>query len=91
MNNFIENTLYTIWSTAEFNYKTSEEKQSQVDAFHSIEWYVQTSRASVAWVRALAKANPKKLLNHILNAEDQSIDSQITRTTNYLRRYCGFH
>lgn len=82
--------LYNIWRIAEFDYSSIEEKRNQVDAYNSIEWYVQTGRSCIAWERSLKKANPKKLLKHILKQDDQSVDGQIKAATEYLRRYCNY-
>lgn len=82
--------LYNIWRIAEFDYSTIEEKYSQIDAYHSIEWYVMTGRSCLAWENALKKANPKKLINFILKQDDQSVQGQVESTTKYLRRYCQY-
>lgn len=87
--NQIENTLYELYFAAEFNYQTADQKRAQVDAYRSIEWYVNTCRASAQWCKALAKAKPITLLKHILKSDDQSVDGQIAATTKYLARYCG--
>lgn len=81
-------TLYNIWRTAEFFYNDLDQKRAQVDAYHSIEWYVTTGRSTVAFDRSLAKANPAKLLKAILKGGD-SVDEQIASTKAYLTRYCG--
>lgn len=86
----LDETLYGIWRIAEFNYSSEEEKHNQIDAYHSIEWYVTTGRSCLSWERSLNKANPKKLLKHILKQDDQSIDGQIKSTTEYLKRYCQY-
>ena len=85
----MENTLYLIWKSAEFNYTSETEKRKQIDVYQSIKWYVLTGRSSVTWDKALKKANPKKLISYILKSSDQSVDGQIKSTTKYLKRYCG--
>lgn len=60
-------------------------KLTRHDALKSIEWYVNTARASPAWIKAALKANPAKLLDYMGNG---SIQDQIERATAYLRRYC---
>ena len=84
----IDNTLYNIWRTAEFFYEDLDQKHDQVDAYRSIEWYVNTGRSTVAFNRSLAKANPAKLLKAILKG-GSSVDEQIASTKAYLTRYCG--
>ena len=84
----ISDTLYNIWRTAEFFYNTPEQKKAQVDAYESIAWYCNTGRSTVAFEKALAKANPAKLLNAMLKGES-SVDAQIATAKAYLTRYCG--
>lgn len=84
----IENTLYQLWTTAEFNYSSWEEKQAQVDAYNSIAWYCNTGRSSAAFDKALGKANPKKLLAAII-CGDNTVDAQILSAKGYLAQYCG--
>ena len=84
----IDDTLYKLRMAAEFGHATPEEKRRFMDAYHSIEWYVSTGRADADFEKALARANPEKLLSHILGGEDQSVDGQIARSKSYLKRYC---
>ena len=81
-------TLYNLWEAAEFGHETPEERADYRDAYNSVEWYVNTGRAPLAWEKALARADPKKLLAFILNGEDQSVDGQVARVTKYLDHYC---
>lgn len=84
----ITDTLYNIWRTAEFFYTDLEQKRNQVDAYESIAWYCNTGRSTVAFDKALAKANPQKLLRAILKGEN-TVDAQIASAKAYLTRYCG--
>lgn len=84
----INDTLWNLWKTAEFHYTSPEEKRAQVDAYDSLAWYCDTGRSTVAFERALAKANPKKLLGAMLRG-DASVDGHIASAKKYLSRYCG--
>lgn len=84
----ITDTLYNIWRTAEFFYETPEQKRSQVDAYNALAWYCNTGRSTVAYEKALAKANSQKLLTAMLRGE-QSVDGQLASARAYLTRYCG--
>ena len=84
----MSDALFRLHLAAEFGHETEEIKRQYLDAYHSVAWYVSTGRAYPAWERALARANPKKLLASILNGEDQSVDAQVARATAYLERYC---
>ena len=86
--NAIDDTLHKLRMAAEFGHATPEEKRRFMDAYHSVEWYVSTGRASLDFEKALARADPQKLLSHILNGEDQSVDGQIARVKSYVQRYC---
>ena len=84
----IDDTLYKLRMAAEFGHATPEEKRRFMDAYHSVEWYVATGRADADFEKALARANPEKLLSHILGGKDQSVDGQVARTKGYVRRHC---
>lgn len=84
----VSDTLYNLWSAAEFGHETPEERADYRDAYYSVEWYVSTGRAPLAWEKALARADPKKLLAFILKGDNQSVDGQVARATAYLERYC---
>ena len=81
----IDDTLYKLRMAAEFGHATPEEKRRFMDAYHSVEWYVATGRADADFEKALARANPEKLLSHIL---DQSVEGQVARAKGYIRRHC---
>lgn len=83
-----ETVLYEFWKTAEFDYSDLNQKKWQMDVFESIKWYIVTDRAPLAWVKALSKADPKKLIRYVLRQENQSTDGQIKAVTDYLQRYC---
>ena len=83
-----EDVLYKLWTAAEFGHATPEEKRRFMDAYHSVEWYVSTGRADADFEKALARANPEKLLSHILDGKNQSVDGQIARAKGYVRRHC---
>ena len=84
----ITDTLWNLYMTAEFNYSTQEQKRAQVDAYESIAWYCNTGRSTVAFEKALAKANPTKLLKAMLKG-DCTVDAQVASAKAYLQRYCG--
>ena len=84
----IDDTLHKLRMAAEFGHATPEEKRRFMDAYHSIEWYVSTGRADADFEKALAGANPEKLLSHILGGKDQSVEGQVARAKSYVRRHC---
>ena len=81
-------TLFNLWKTAEFGHRTQREKAAYQDAFGAVEWYINTGRAPLGWERALDRADPKKLLDYILDGDSQSMSEQVERATDYLKRYC---
>ena len=81
-------TLYNLWKAAEFGHRTQQEKSAYQDAYGAVEWYINTGRAPLGWERALSRADPKKLLDYILDGDDQSMSAQAERATDYLKRYC---
>lgn len=84
----VTNTLYNLWKTAEFGHRTQREKTAYQNAYGAVEWYVNTGRAPLGWERALDRADPKKLLDYILDGDNQSMSEQVERATDYLKRYC---
>ena len=83
----IDDTLHKLRMAAEFGHATPEEKRRFMDAYHSVEWYVSTGRADADFEKALARANPEKLLSHILGGKDQSVEG-VARAKGYIRRHC---
>jgi len=56
---------------------------------YAIRSYVLTGRASTTWIKALMKANPRKILSRIAKAET-GLDSETMKIVHhYLFRYCG--
>ena len=56
---------------------------------YAIRSYVLTGRASTTWIKALMKANPRKILSRIARAET-GLDSEAMKVVHkYLKRYCG--
>ena len=56
---------------------------------YAIRSYVLTGRASTTWIKALMKANPRKILSRIARAET-GLDSEAMKVDHkYLKRYCG--
>ena len=88
--NYIDIVLDKLYMESEFHYTTFEQRASQRDAYYAIAWYITTGRATTAWIKAVGKANPRKLIAYILKQEDQSVSAQVNATTTYIRRYCGF-
>ena len=88
MNNLIDHTLHTLF-IASFNYHSDNEGKRKHHAVDDITWYIWTGRASTPWIKALSKANPNKLLNHIAKQADTT-DETVKATTSYLKRYCGY-
>ena len=88
MIDLIDNTLHALF-IASFNYCSDEEGRAKHSACDSVNWYVWSGRASTPWIKALAKADPNKLLNRVVQG-DQSVDGQIATITIYLKRYCGY-
>lgn len=93
MNDLIDNTLHSIF-IASFNYQSAEEGRTKHSISDDLNWYIWTGRATTSWIKALAKANPHKLLERIVKnceatEEGQTTDNHIRATTAYLKRYCG--
>ena len=84
----IDDTLHKLRMAAEFGHATPEEKRRFMDACHSVEWYVSAGRADADFEKALAGANPEKLLSHILDGKNQSVEGQVARAKGYVRRHC---
>ena len=84
----IDDTLHKLRMAAEFGHATPEEKRRFMDACHSVEWYVSTGRADADFEKALARANPEKLLSYILNGKNQSVEGQVARAKSYVRSHC---
>lgn len=61
MNDLIDNTLHSIF-IASFNYQSAEEGRTKHSISDDLNWYIWTGRATTAWIKALAKADPHKLL-----------------------------
>ena len=93
MNDLIDNTLHRIF-IASFNYQSAKEGREKHSVSDDLNWYIWTGRATTSFIKALAKANPDKLLNHIVKSceateEGHTTDNHIRATTAYLKRYCG--
>lgn len=93
MNDLIDNTLHNIF-IASFNYQSAEEGRTKHSISDDLNWYIWTGRATTAWIKALAKADPHKLLERIVKSceateDGQTTDNHIRATTAYLKRYCG--
>ncbi|MBQ9348840.1 MAG: hypothetical protein IJT94_16130, partial [Oscillibacter sp.] len=71
-----------------FGHRTQQEKSAYQDAYGAVEWYINTGRVPLGWERALSRADPKKLLDYLLDGDDQSMSAQVERATDYLKRYC---
>ena len=56
---------------------------------YAIRRYVLTGRASTPWIKALLKANPKKLLARIAKVETGVDSERMQIVHKYLVRYCG--
>lgn len=82
----IDNKIWDIYFTAEetqdWNYKQASD---------AISWYVRTGRACTDWLRAILKANPKKILAFMVShAQNASTMGLIESATTYLRKYCAY-
>lgn len=88
--NYIDNILTNLWIAAHCTYKTDAQKIAQDDVYCSIEWYINTCRASTSWIKAIGKANPTKLFAYIIKQDDQSVTGQIASATKYITRYCQY-
>ena len=79
----IENKLWDIYFAGEEAY--TYESKSAADA---IKWYVSTGRAYPNWIKALFRANPRKIVAYVAR-EGGSTNDMVKKATSYLRRYCG--
>ena len=82
----IDNILWEIYFAA-------EEKQDwdYKQASDAINWYITTGRACPAWIKAILKANPKKILCFMVcHTQSTSTMGLIESATIYLRRYCAY-
>ena len=55
---------------------------------NAVVYHVTTGRASLEWKKALAKADPQKLLAYAVKYGPASDVEYIKRITSYLHRYC---
>ena len=75
-------------------YKLHKEAEATGDSYaiwgeYAIRRYVLTGRASTPWIKALLRANPKKILTRIIKAE-AGVESECMQIVHkYLVRYCG--
>ena len=80
----IDNMLYRLHMEAEATGDTYA-----IWGEYAIRSYVLTGRASTTWIKALMKANPRKILSRIARAET-GLDSEAMEVVHkYLKRYCG--
>lgn len=57
-------------------------------AVYAISRYVTTGRAWRGWEAAFSRADPEKLLAHIVKGGTGTDDEYVKRATAYLRRFC---
>lgn len=65
---------------------TQEQRTARRDAYDAVSWYINTGRASAAWVRTALRADPGKLLDYVGQG---TVEEEVDRATKYLRRWCG--
>ena len=80
----IDDMLYKLHTEAE-----ATDNTYAIWGEYAIRSYVLTGRASTTWIKALMKANPRKILSRIARAET-GLDSEAMKVVHkYLKRYCG--